>query len=317
MSHSVDLRLDPSDEECHTVDDATNFNESMYANVLDVASGLGVWMRVGNRPHEGHSEVSACVYLPDGRVGFMFARPECHGNDRLAAAGAAFDVVEPFARVRMTYEGPLCVVSRRRGRGLRHGAAGRRDVAAPDPARRRPRDGSAASAGRRRGGLGGDPAHPLVRGDDAPTARADRPARPPRNLVVGGEGLVGVLDWELAHLGDPLEDVGWFCAPAWRHGRPRPNCWTPWPPSSTRPSSAAAGSGPSRPGSPPTSSASSNASCGSGPPSTLQPQRTARPSPVRRRTPRRSPSSSVGARSRRTILRCSPTSGATFAPGSP
>ena len=40
------------------------------------------------------------------------------------------------------------------------------------------------------------------------------------NLLVGADGLRGVLDWELAHSGDPAEDVGWLCAPAWRFGGP-------------------------------------------------------------------------------------------------
>ena len=38
------------------------------------------------------------------------------------------------------------------------------------------------------------------------------------NLVVAEGGLVGVLDWELAHLGDPMEDLGWLCVNAWRFG---------------------------------------------------------------------------------------------------
>ncbi len=38
------------------------------------------------------------------------------------------------------------------------------------------------------------------------------------NLVVGPNGLLAVLDWELAHLGDPLEDLGWLCVRAWRFG---------------------------------------------------------------------------------------------------
>jgi aminoglycoside phosphotransferase (APT) family kinase protein len=38
------------------------------------------------------------------------------------------------------------------------------------------------------------------------------------NLVVGHDGLRAVLDWELAHLGDPLEDLGWLCVRAWRFG---------------------------------------------------------------------------------------------------
>jgi len=29
-----------------------------------------------------------------------------------------------------------------------------------------------------------------------------------------------VLDWELAHLGDPVEDIGWLCTRAWRFGGP-------------------------------------------------------------------------------------------------
>jgi aminoglycoside phosphotransferase (APT) family kinase protein len=39
------------------------------------------------------------------------------------------------------------------------------------------------------------------------------------NLVVGTDGLRGVLDWELAHIGDPDEDLGWFCVRAWRFGQ--------------------------------------------------------------------------------------------------
>jgi aminoglycoside phosphotransferase (APT) family kinase protein len=40
------------------------------------------------------------------------------------------------------------------------------------------------------------------------------------NLLVDAHGLRGVLDWELAHAGDPAEDIGWLCAPAWRFGGP-------------------------------------------------------------------------------------------------
>ncbi len=39
------------------------------------------------------------------------------------------------------------------------------------------------------------------------------------NFIVDGGGLVAVLDWEAAHLGDPLEDLGWMCLNAWRFGQ--------------------------------------------------------------------------------------------------
>jgi aminoglycoside phosphotransferase (APT) family kinase protein len=38
------------------------------------------------------------------------------------------------------------------------------------------------------------------------------------NVIVGPEGLRAVIDWELAHLGDPMEDLGWLCVKAWRFG---------------------------------------------------------------------------------------------------
>jgi aminoglycoside phosphotransferase (APT) family kinase protein len=33
-------------------------------------------------------------------------------------------------------------------------------------------------------------------------------------------GLAAVLDWELSHIGDPAEDMGWICTNSWRFGRP-------------------------------------------------------------------------------------------------
>ena len=60
------------------------------------------------------------------------------------------------------------------------------------------------------------------------------PARPPvivhgdlrlGNLIVGPRSLRAVIDWELAHAGNPAEDLGWFCVKAWRFGAgppPRP-----------------------------------------------------------------------------------------------
>jgi aminoglycoside phosphotransferase (APT) family kinase protein len=38
------------------------------------------------------------------------------------------------------------------------------------------------------------------------------------NVIFGPEGLRAVLDWELAHVGDPREDIGWLCVRSWRFG---------------------------------------------------------------------------------------------------
>ena len=38
------------------------------------------------------------------------------------------------------------------------------------------------------------------------------------NFLVAPDRLVAVLDWELAHLGDGHEDLGWLCCNSWRFG---------------------------------------------------------------------------------------------------
>lgn len=42
------------------------------------------------------------------------------------------------------------------------------------------------------------------------------------NVIVDRSGLAAVIDWELAHLGDPIEDLGWLCVNAWRFGGAHP-----------------------------------------------------------------------------------------------
>jgi aminoglycoside phosphotransferase (APT) family kinase protein len=55
-------------------------------------------------------------------------------------------------------------------------------------------------------------------------AQADRPAVVVHgdlrngNVIVGPEGIRATLDWELTHLGNPVEDLGWLCVKAWRFG---------------------------------------------------------------------------------------------------
>ena len=39
------------------------------------------------------------------------------------------------------------------------------------------------------------------------------------NLLVDKlSGISGVLDWEIAHIGNPIRDIGWLCTPSWRFG---------------------------------------------------------------------------------------------------
>lgn len=38
------------------------------------------------------------------------------------------------------------------------------------------------------------------------------------NLIIGPDGVRAVLDWEIAHIADPMEDLGWICTAPWRFG---------------------------------------------------------------------------------------------------
>lgn len=39
------------------------------------------------------------------------------------------------------------------------------------------------------------------------------------NVMFSADGVVAVLDWEVAHIGDPMRDLGWICTNSWRFGR--------------------------------------------------------------------------------------------------
>ena len=93
------MRLEPEDDLFHAPDDDQNYNESRYYNFLAApsevgTSGFGGWVRMGNRPNEHYAEMTVCLYLPDGRVGFMFKRPHIEGHVAHDAGGLKFDVVD-------------------------------------------------------------------------------------------------------------------------------------------------------------------------------------------------------------------------------
>jgi hypothetical protein len=99
-----------SDEQMHPLESASNFNESMYFNIADPQTRLGGFFRLGNRPNEGHAEMTVALYLPDGRAAFMYQRPEISGNDALAAGGLSIEVAKPFEDLIVSYQGEVLVL---------------------------------------------------------------------------------------------------------------------------------------------------------------------------------------------------------------
>lgn len=107
----VRMRRNPEDDLMHEPESASNFNESRYYNWYDHTAGMGGWVRMGNRVNEGYAELTVCLYLPDGRVGFMFKRPKITTNAEHNAGGLRFEVIKPYEQHRITYEGKVCVLT--------------------------------------------------------------------------------------------------------------------------------------------------------------------------------------------------------------
>jgi hypothetical protein len=102
--------LEPQDEFPHSPDGSPIFNESVYVNGFDPQSGLGGWMRLGNRAGEGYAELSVCFYLPDGTIACQFQRPSIVDNTRFSAGGLDIAIREPFKRLEASYKGEVMLV---------------------------------------------------------------------------------------------------------------------------------------------------------------------------------------------------------------
>lgn len=101
-----------SDDLLHLNTGESNYNESAYFNFYDPKVRLGGFVRLGNRPNEGYAEMTVCLYLPDGRVGFMFGRPKIASNDAFDAGGMRFEILEAMRTHRITYRGNVCLMAR-------------------------------------------------------------------------------------------------------------------------------------------------------------------------------------------------------------
>jgi hypothetical protein len=106
----TEYRMTAADEGVHVPSGDMNFNESVYVNGFDPVARIGGWMRLGNRAHEAHAELSLCFYLPDGRIACQFRRPSINDNARFAAGGMAYRVAEPLQTVVMQYSGDVLVL---------------------------------------------------------------------------------------------------------------------------------------------------------------------------------------------------------------
>lgn len=104
------MKLEPKDDYLHPLTDHPDHNESAYYS-FGVVGGLTGWVRIGNRVNDGYAEVTVCLYLPDGRIGFWWDRASIADPLLHDAGGLKFEVLEPFTHHRVTYTGKVAVFS--------------------------------------------------------------------------------------------------------------------------------------------------------------------------------------------------------------
>jgi hypothetical protein len=104
--------LHPEDDFMHAVSEHASHNESMFFNFFDSAQQIGGFVRIGNRPNEGHAEMTFCVFLPGGGLLMQWAKPAIASNALFSAAGLDFRVLEPARRFQLSYDGPAVHIKR-------------------------------------------------------------------------------------------------------------------------------------------------------------------------------------------------------------
>ena len=107
---AAEAMLTLDDDYTHVVTSDSNFNESMYFEYHDPESGIAGFLRLANRPNEGRGERTICLYLPDGRLAFGYARPRVTSNEAMNAGGLAVEVVTPLQDVRVRFDGDIRLV---------------------------------------------------------------------------------------------------------------------------------------------------------------------------------------------------------------
>ena len=95
----------PEDDYMHPVSADPSHNESMFFNFWDTRERVGGFVRIGNRPNEGHAEVTLCLFLPGGEVLMQWRRPAIDSNDAFNAAGMTMRVLEPGRRLQVGFAG--------------------------------------------------------------------------------------------------------------------------------------------------------------------------------------------------------------------
>lgn len=93
------------DEGMHPVDEHPQFNESALLTLFDLETRQGGFLRIGNRPNEGHAEATLCWFMPDGSTLFSFDRAPIDNNERFKTGRIAVDLVKAGKTMYASFDG--------------------------------------------------------------------------------------------------------------------------------------------------------------------------------------------------------------------
>ncbi|MCB9658630.1 MAG: hypothetical protein R3B40_28915 [Polyangiales bacterium] len=107
--------MEREDEHTHAAPDDRFWNESYYFNFFDERAELGAAMRIGFSPNRGHMDGFVCFYFATGEVGFVRLHAplerDAFGSDvsRVAIGALSFEMLRPYDRWVLRYDGPIFV----------------------------------------------------------------------------------------------------------------------------------------------------------------------------------------------------------------
>jgi hypothetical protein len=99
--------MDKNDESMHPAGEDRAWSESYYFNFVDPDKKIGMFTRMGFRVNEGWADGLHVLFLGGDRLAFNYGRRELQrGDESLQVGGLGLELLEPFRRWIIRYNGP-------------------------------------------------------------------------------------------------------------------------------------------------------------------------------------------------------------------
>jgi hypothetical protein len=102
--------LEPEDELLHIGPDGSDQSDCLEFTAYDIPVRLGGLFRLHSRPGRGYTQLTACLYLPDGRAAFVSERSGIGRGSHFDGGGLRVEVVRPYQEVQVAYDGKLLLL---------------------------------------------------------------------------------------------------------------------------------------------------------------------------------------------------------------